>query len=292
MARNEISVAGNGSCCSCPCSNCYCNCCSCYPETDLTFSMISCSIDSVTSSWTGRDCETCDGNAWEFTLSRDPNICYYHSSGAGGCTSCPDEYNQSVYPGPHRDYPEAWGFSGKICGECETDDPPMISDNCGGMCIRASLCCCKTGTYSEEWPPAEDRTCPVQSQNNCGTGPSGDYTCDMGCFWFQMSSYECYDIDGDGTNDSPCSPCAAVDNSFGPDIPVTLFTSEAGLCMNVVSGQCKNPNSDPEKKFMAVVKGTFQIACDCQTGEVLNYGTPGVSYQPVNMHFQGLITES
>ena len=291
MGTLQIAGPNNeASCCYCGCAECYCNCCACYPTGSLTFSMIDCSIDSIGYSWTGRDCQSC--GTWEFELAKDPSICYYHTSGAGGCTSCTSEYNQTHHPGPYRDYPEAWSFSGKICDDCTTADPPMLSDDCGGMCVRASLCCCKTGIYSETWPPSEDRTCAVSDSISCGTAPSGEYTCDMGCFWFQMSAYECYDIDGDGVKDSPCSPGAAVDRSFGPDIPGSLFTSEAGVCLNVVSGQCSNPNASPPKKFMAVVKGSFQIACDCQTGEVLNYGTPGVSYQPVNMHFQGLITES
>ena len=256
--------------------------------------MIDCSVDSVSYTFTGRECDQCGDppTAWEFTLAQDPSICYYHTSGSH-CTTCGNEYNQAVgHPeGEYKEYPEAWSFSGKICDECTTADPPMLSNSCGGMCVRASLCCCKTGIYSATWPAPEGRTCATQTEMVCGGLTSGDYTCDMGCFWFQMSSYECYDIDGDGTNDSPCSQCAAYDRSFGPDVPGTLFTSEAGVCMNIVSGQCQNPNSDPEKKFMAVVKGTFQIACDCQTGEIINPGTPGATYQPVNMHFVGLITE-
>lgn len=284
MGTLQIAGPNNeASCCYCGCAECYCNCCACYPTGSLTFSMIECSIDSLTSAWTGRDCESC--GTWEFDLAKDSSICYYHTSGAGGCSSCTSEY-----AGASKIYPEAWSFSGTVCGDCTTADPPMVSDTCGGMCVRASLCCCKTGIYSATLP-AEDRTCAVSSPVSCGTPPSGDYACDMGCFWFQMSAYECYDIDGDGVNDSPCSPCAAYDRSFGPDVPGSLFTSEAGVCLNVISGQCSNPNASPPKKFMAVVEGSFQIACDCQSGEILNPGTPGATYQPVNMNFQGLITE-
>ena len=66
-------------------------------------------------------------------------------------------------------YPEAWGFSGNVCGGTTTPSRPGYSypGSCGGQAIVASLCCCKTGTESIERIGGYDksylRSCPKWS---------------------------------------------------------------------------------------------------------------------------------
>ena len=97
-------------------------------------------------------------------------------------------------------YPEAWGYSGLVCGGRETPQRPGFSypGECGGQAIVASLCCCKTGTFSDtraadEYSPASWSACADFDQEDWTTftdpeldnlKASGE--CSLGCFTFTI----------------------------------------------------------------------------------------------------------
>jgi len=303
MSEHEIQN-GVGGCCIC-CKpegkTCYCGCCPCVPDGDLTFSVYDCSISYGGASY---ECSSC-ADGWTFTLSKRDTECIVHTVGipddgygAVTCSPCDEtEYRGASTVPAGATYNEAWGFSGTVCGDCNTTDPPFESSNCDGMALRASLCCCKTGIpeSSTEYT-TDDHPCPMDTASNCTTITM---PCSMECFWFVMSTWEKYDIDPSPGKDSPCSRCAAVQPAYGPLVPGELFGG-AGKCFTITSytdtegglSQCKSPSSDPPKPFMLGVEASFPIACDCQTG-LVGYGYGGVitSYSPVQMTIKALITE-
>ena len=99
-------------------------------------------------------------------------------------------------------YPEAWGFSGNVCGGTTTPSRPGYSypGSCGGQAIVASLCCCKTGTESIERIGGYDksylRSCPkwsikwphIQPVPEAHRQEDTDdrVDCSMGCFSFTI----------------------------------------------------------------------------------------------------------
>jgi hypothetical protein len=288
-----IGVRHGNTCCMC-CGvqsadgdSCYCNCCACVPTGPLTFEMVRCEIRSPMV----KDCSCTD---FTFEMGKGSAQCYYHSDGeaspgGGGCTPCQDQYQNQ----PTGAYIESWGFSGTVCGDCTSSAPPMSGDDCGGMCITASLCCCKTGIVTSGGG-VPDHPCPIQSAETCSTAGNGlasgvtpeSLSCRMECFWFEIEPFNCYNIMGGGL-DSPCSPCAAYtgDASFPQTTPGSLSPA---ICHSIVSGQCASPTQN--KKFMLMVEGSMNINCDCQTGVVIPMNTPPI--MPVAMHYTGLITES
>ena len=297
MAETTTTIEnGQGDCCICckaGTKTCYCGCCPCVPTSDLTFSVLDC---YVTVGGVSQPCGAC-ADSWTFTLTKQDTECIVHTvgdidgQGTISCTPCANEYDDHLSD----PYPEAWGFSGTVCGgtlDCSTTDPPFESASCGGMALRASLCCCKTGIPETEEYTTDEHPCPMVTASNCnGSHQMEDAPCSMDCFWFGMSTWEKYDIDSTPGNDSPCSPCAAVQPAFGPVIPGSLFGGGAGTCFTIVSGQCQS-STTPNKPFMLAVRGQFMIACDCQTG-LVGYGFGGVvtSYSPVQMTIDALIHE-
>ena len=303
MGTTFIGIGPNhgNTCCSCchppaqgdqPVSDnidsCYCNCCACVPTGPLCFEMVACSIAGG-----GLDTSTpCMCSGFSFTMDKGTEMCYYHSSGSanpggGQCTVCPAEYTTQ----PTGGYIEAWGFSGTVCSDCTTSQPPMSGTDCGGMCITASLCCCKTGIQVTGALDYE-HPCPVQAPAQCAsvghgmaTG-AGDFPCYSHCFWFEIEPYNCYTI---GTASEPNSPCSICSTYTGEgELPQeTVGTLSTNNCAELVSGQCMGSTGE---KFMLLVEGEFLINCDCQTGVVVDpMLTPPI--QPVAMKWSGLITE-
>ena len=295
MAETITTIEnGQGGCCICCKADsdktCYCGCCPCVPAGSLTFSVIDCSI-TYGGVPAGTGCTQC-AKDWSFTLTKQDTECIVHTvgdihgQGEITCSTCLNEYDGT--PPAGATYNEVWGYSGTVCGgSCESDSPPAKEESCGGMCIRASLCCCKTGVPETEEYTTDEHPCPVTTAASCPT--STGTPCSQNCFWFGMSAYECYDIDGDGVVDSPCSPCAAVQPSFGPLIPGSLFGGGGYHCFNPpITGQC----GTDEKPFMLAYEGTFPIACDCQTGNITYaFGGAVSSYDPVQMTIKVLIHE-
>ena len=284
---------GNGGCCICctPAKTCYCGCCPCVPAGSLTFSVLDC---YVTVGGVSQSCGAC-ADSWTFQLAKQDTECIVHTVGIDDdgygeitCSPCINtEYREA-----NTAYNEAWGFSGTVCGDCSTTNPPFESASCGGMALRASLCCCKTGIPETTQYTTDDHPCPMVTASNCnGDYQMEDAPCSMDCFWFGMSTWEEYNIDSAPGNDSPCSPCAAVQPAFGPVIPGSLFGGGAGTCFTIVSGQCHS-STTPNKPFMLAVHGQFMIACDCQTG-LVEYGFGGAvtNYSPVQMTIDALIHE-
>ena len=141
---------------------CYCNCCACPPQATLTFEMIACQVQ-------GNPTKPCDCNDFTFEMQPRTAECYLHSDGVlnpGGalCTPCDGEYTSQ----PTGSYIEAWGFRGTVCGDCTTSVPPFSGDDCDGMCITASLCCCKTGVVVTG-DLGYVHPCPIESAVECSS---------------------------------------------------------------------------------------------------------------------------
>ena len=286
---------GNGGCCICctPAKTCYCGCCPCVPAGPLTFSVLDCTM-LVPGEPAARQCEGCiDG--WTFQLAQQPTECIVHTigdsngeGGIGGCAICGNEYNS--HSDTTDDYPEAWGFSGTVCGDCSTTNPPFESASCGGMALRASLCCCKTGIPESTVYTTDEHPCPMVTASTCKTVE--DATCSMNCFWFGMTAYEDYDIDGDSVMDSPCSPCSAVQTYFG-GTPGMIVPGDVQrqICFSMVTGQCYS-STIPNNKFMLAFESSFTIRCDCHTGLVTkDFFGNAVSYSDIAINLTALIHE-
>ena len=289
-------IGGHGEdaepCCVC-CEDCYCKCCSCPVEGSLDFDMVECFYTKVGVPSTQYDCD-CDD--WSFTMTQAPDMCYVHTSG-GGCSPCDGEYQGSAFgPGgtlPYDpNYTEAWGWSGVICDDCTNESPPADQSSCGGMTIKASLCCCKTGIYSS----APGHPCPLDTPPSCQATPPtvypGGTLCALDCFWFEITPWWTYYINGGAVPDSPCSRCAAFPAGGGGGGGLIPGSLQDRICMVPISGQCGCNTCSPTKKFMLLVSGTFTINCDCQTGVYQSFGGGGGSVTHVMMTLVGLISES
>ena len=289
-------IGGHGEdaepCCVC-CGDCYCKCCSCPVEGSLDFDMVECFYTKVGVPSTQYDCD-CDD--WSFTMTQAPDMCYVHTSG-GGCSPCDGEYQGSAFgPGgtlPYDpNYTEAWGWSGVICDDCTNESPPADQSSCGGMTIKASLCCCKTGIQSS----ADGHPCPLDTPPSCQATPPtvypGGTLCSLDCFWFEITPWWTYYINGGAVPDSPCSRCAAFPAGGGGGGGLIPGSLQDRISMIPISGQCGCNTCSPTKKFMLLVSGTFTINCDCQTGVYQSFGGGGGSVTPVMMTLVGLISES
>ena len=169
---------------------CYCGCCPCYPSGPLKFSILS---GRTSDGVNERPLDNPEG--WEFTLGKSSSECKYHAEedirnqawlphwfcgstegdnfcgpyteniefkDGAGVAKCPNAKQK-------RGYPEAWGYTGKICaGTFTTPDCPGYSypEACGGMGIKSSLCCCKNamtsnwGGQGNERDFGDDPECP------------------------------------------------------------------------------------------------------------------------------------
>jgi len=287
--------------------NCYCNCCPCPPTGDLCFDMIACRVLAQTNV----ENQPCMCDDWSFILAQSSGVdmCYYHAASGKGaegepCMACPDtEYILPQFKNTGS-YPEAWGFSGRVCKDpdegCYTSDP-MVQTGCEGMWFTSSLCCCRTGirAYEPEGEFPTDHPCPIVSTGLHCEGPTsgGTGTCMIDCFGFEILPIIKNAVDTtEGLVGTPCSPCAYADmpGAAGPQPNVGEFD---GGCGTIFSGQCACPSCDPVKKFMLLVSGEFLINCDCQTGVftagVINPPFPPTtpSIAPVTIVWSGCITE-
>ena len=141
-------------------------------------------------------------------------------AGFNVATDCKKYGNENLYP-------EAWGHRGRICADgvkYESNRPALVTDNpgpphvsfesedCGGMGIISTLCCCKTGGGSVEEVALPDcyNRCPAGGGPYCpghGIGgggvwshilptwdgedewknnypPDNNYTCESHCFTY------------------------------------------------------------------------------------------------------------
>ena len=236
-------------CPACACCNqkefepCSSKCCKCSNNGGLDFDIIDCQAyyveenpDTLMDNWYPID-SCCSGMS--FTMSRSLGYLMCTQSGMGPGNMSPDGVSclttgtgAGQPPGTGIDtLDELWGFSGTVCTSCSGgpqresgvdptsgwEDPHFAANNCDGMCLRASFCCCPD---------------PVSgARNNHNVGPAGgkcaggsstnlpDRTstcrCATMCYKFTMESFECHEIDASvlcpvqtGTFMSACSPCS------------------------------------------------------------------------------------
>lgn len=350
----DISIGPpSNDCCIC-CGDCYNNCCACPVGDNLKFTIVKCHVDNL-----GVDQATTCCEEMEFDLEQRVDECWYHRQPwrtLGG--SCDDfveaccwnaECDTDVTKGDSTVFPEMWGFSGLTCDDgCSWDSPPQHQASCDGMCITASLCCCKT-----EDTPIGPAGCQHVYNEPFGPQEPQNPACKMTCFYFEMRGWEhgCYSTTDPPVGPAPictyvpnctshCSPCSCCATREPPDScgtceyecieedewelvsddcdsvvcpelgvceapiegcspgdpnkdepcvnPYTQhFGTFEGGCADAISGQCPTPNTDPEKKFILMVEGTYFIDCDCQTGHF--EAATDVMY-PVQVHYTGLIT--
>ena len=309
-------VYGNDCCICCPTGGaygdrCHCNCCPCPATGNLEFTMTACYLNEVNLSC------MCDG--WTFIMEPRTEECHHHDHEIDSpCTHCGTAY--TGISSTTTQFPESWGFSGKICDDCEDsgvfpESPPMSGLDCLGMAITASLCCCKTGIKIVEnganlnTAPA-NHPCPQEDSStfDCFSHQVNqtDVECSIDCMWFEIQGDDtAYSVPTDiGDMPSPCSPCATYTGTWDGEYAspeINQPGSVTGLCTTIISGQCGSPNNVPEKKFMLLVTGDFLINCDCQTG-VDDYfpeeffpfpAAPGPArISQVKLSYSGLITQT
>ena len=338
--------------CGCSCCSylhqlpCTTNCCKCPSTGNLTFDIFDCQAyiygedDDGMEIWVPVD-SCCTGMSFPLSHDLGYTICSMTGHVPGGLdeggTGCLTTGEAPLPTGTGIDvFPELWGFTGTVCGDCTTIDartspedplsgwenPHFSTDECGGMCVRASLCCC----------PA-----PNSGNGRCGAGGAAGTRnpkceCASPCYKFTMAPFECHDIDSgvicpgaSGTFKSVCSPCSflempTVTGVFGgppPDPEITgcmwdcdAYANATGSTMGSwdvwascepqvatsrqcgvrpytgtggCSGQCPGSGSS-SKKFMLLVDGVYQSQCDCATGEFRTMCDPSTSpYGPTGV---------
>ena len=230
--------------------NCGCNCCApvedqpctegccrCQPSGNLSFDIIDCQayyvcvnpIDGM-DNWCPID-SCCTG--MNFGLKR--SLGYMVCTMSGHEPSTVDDDGNSclttgIPGGPTGTgidtLPELWGFTGTICNDCQTigprdpslpitggwGDPHFHQEDCNGMCVRESVCCCVS-------PNSGGST---SSGPRCGGGASlagrkQTCRCSTQCYKFTMEPFDCHEIDRSvicpprtGTFMSACSPCSFI----------------------------------------------------------------------------------
>ena len=104
------------------------------------------------------------------------------------------------------DYPQMWGFSGKVCETCTSCGPPAYdSASCGGACIWATYC--------------------------CSTGANND----LDNMTFSWGGWDCYEYgptcpSGDSGGNTSGNPCdVAIPNVWSPCSPCA--TRETNQCV-------------------------------------------------------------
>ena len=249
-----------------PCSP---GCCKCPPSGDVCFDILDCQAyylfeDPATlqDNWAPVD-SCCTGMSFTLTHALGYPMCI--EPGHAPSTVDPGDGSTclSTGTGPGMptgtgtgELPELWGFSGTVCGDCTTGpsrpagmnpmegwSPPDAywrAEDCGGMCLKASLCCCKA-PYSGG--------SSIGQGNRCAGGAalperSSDCACGVTCYKFTMAPFDCHELPktllcdvalGDEycqgeTFMSACSPCSFLEgpsaSSVHPEIlpPLCPYT--------------------------------------------------------------------
>ena len=219
-----------------PCSE---GCCKCPCDGDLSFDILDCQayylaenpIDGIDNWYPISSC--CTGMTFGLKKSMGYQICSLtgHSPSTidGGGNSCLTTGTGPGMPtGTGTDvFPELWGFTGTVCGDCMTEPPRpeganaltgwhiphFRTDACDGMCVRASLCCCTNPNSGGE----------IGGGTRCGGGADlperrKACRCSITCYKFTMEPFDCHEIQRSGicpprtgTFMSACSPCSFLE---------------------------------------------------------------------------------
>jgi len=245
---------GKCNCCSPPgLPPCSAGCCKCPPSGNVCFDILECQAyylsgnpDTEMDNWYPI-ASCCDEMSFTMTHALGYSLCNEEGHNPGvpdsdgeTCLTTGTGAGQPTGTGTG-ELPELWGFSGTVCGDCTTgpprsvdddvfngwDDPHWREEECEGMCLKASLCCCVApfGTGS-----------PAGQGNRCAGGAAiaektSSCACGITCYKFTMESFDCYNHpyslvcppqtvnpsnpDDDGTFPSKCSPCAFLE---GPTV--------------------------------------------------------------------------
>lgn len=239
MPNRGLNISCGCNCCavedSLPCTE---GCCKCPTTGSLSFDILDCQAYHVVTNpidgmdnWAPID-SCCDQMSFSLTKSLGYEMCTTSGhqpstiDGADG-SSCLTTGTGAGQPSGTGTgiLPELWGFSGTVCGDCETVEPrtglhldphsgwstgTFAAKQCEGMCVRASLCCCVSPTSGAS----------IGGGARCGGGANlpgrnKNCRCAVGCYKFTMEPFDCHDIDYSvicpprtGTFKSACSPCS------------------------------------------------------------------------------------
>jgi hypothetical protein len=233
-----------------PCTN---GCCKCPPSGNICFDLLDCQAyylakNPVTliDNWYPMD--SCCTGMDSFTMTHENGYTLCREEGhAPSTTSVDGSTCLDTGTGPGQptgtgtnSLPELWGWSGTVCGDCTTgpsrpvdmdpmsgwEDPYWHASGCGGMCVKASLCCCTSpfsGGSGFGPPGGHGNRC---AQGASQPGRTGSCECGVTCYKFTMSPWECYDLPNTvlcppasgsqygpsgGTFPSACSPCSFLE---------------------------------------------------------------------------------
>ena len=233
------------SCCALPDQQpCTSKCCKCPTTGDLSFDILDCQAYQVVEdpftlmeTWEPVD-SCCTGML--FTLQK--NLGYLMCTQSGHTPSLvDDDGNSCLTTGDENSgrptgtgtgvLQELWGFSGTVCDTCTTgpkrtdttlpvmDDwhiPTWHQEECGGMRVKASLCCC-------EEPTSGFGTIGIGHGSQCGGDAllpdrSSNCRCASMCYKFTMGPAYCHELPYSvlclpqtGTFMSVCSPCSFLE---------------------------------------------------------------------------------
>jgi hypothetical protein len=258
-----------------PCGKCNCcsppgqppcspGCCKCPPTGDVCFDILDCQAyylaeNPVTEqdNWYPID-SCCDEMSFTMTHALGYPMCTAsgHSPSQDGEVDCLATGSGSGMPTGTGtgELPELWGFSGTVCGDCSGgpsrpdgldpmsgwEVPYWRQEECDGMCLKASLCCCVSPFGAGA----------AGQGNRCAGGaaiPERSKTCACGitCYKFTMEPFDCHVLpysvlcppqtsyppnpDDTGSFMSACSPCAFLENPtrtgvFGDLPPLPAYT--------------------------------------------------------------------
>jgi hypothetical protein len=255
-----IIECGKCNCCSPPgVPPCSPGCCKCPPSGDVCFDILDCQAyylfeNTVThvQNWAPID-SCCTGMSFTLTHALGYSLCNEEGHNPGlpdddGDTCLTTGTGAGMPTGIGTgELPELWGFSGTVCGDCSGgaprpdnlpwsggwDEPSWKSEECDGMCLKASLCCCVspfgTGTGGGSPPPGQGNRCAGgatlgERNSNCACGVS--------CYKFTMAPFDCHKIPNSvlcppATGDyycgpeytmSACSPCSFLESPMASSV--------------------------------------------------------------------------
>lgn len=202
--------------------------------------------------------------------------------------------------------PELWGFSGTVCGGCTTGpsrdpgadpesgwhDPHWKEESCGGMCLKASLCCCSSpfsGGSGFGPPGGQGSRC---AQGASLPGRTGSCECGVTCYKFTMAPWDCYELPntilcppaygsewappGTRSGDyfmSACSPCSFLES------PMASAVYENMLPLYSYTG-CEFDCDTASQFNHGSTQGGWQVWSSCEPGIAKGGGSGGCGVHP------------
>ena len=227
-----------------PCTK---GCCKCPPSGNVCFDILDCQAyylaenpATLMDNWYPLD-SCCTGMSFTMTHELGYSVCnevgHAPSTSVGGetCLTTGNGPGQPTGTGTG-ELPELWGFSGTVCGDCTTGPsrPPGLdpmsgwedaywkTDDCGGMCLKASLCCCASpfsGSSGVGPPGGAGSRC---AQGAALPGRNSKCECGVTCYKFTMAPWDCHEY----PNTVLCPP--AKGSVIGPS--GVTFKSSCSTC--------------------------------------------------------------